>query len=455
MKICHISQYCHANTTGGTERYILELIRGLEALGWGNVFGSLETTDAAPRIVDGVLIHSLPTPPMRIDTPMSGLAAAVHNLFEDQKPDIIHFHTFGLSEAFIATAARARRIPIVFTYHSPAWTCRRETLLFRGINPCDGEVKAARCSACQAEERLGLGPSAAWAATAASMLAGWIAMPMGRTPLRRRTAFYWDTKRFRAALREFLRSCDGVISCAHWSTPVLLSNGTRPETLHHIPQGVSPDFTQVRETVKDIPTRAPEFTIGYLGRQTPVKGLHLLMEAFAQVKYPAARLRIVGWEPENAHTAYGQQLLTLVQKDDRITLVPKTKLNETVCEYQKLSLLAIPSVWMETGPLTLFEALSLGIPVYGSERVGQIELLRRFGRVVQPNTAAGWREALEAACDLHQTGQWEKLIQKTRVNAELRSMKEVADEMNSLYRTLPLATRDPSARLHPVAEPRS
>ena len=31
MHILHVTEYCHAGSTGGTERYILELIRGLVA----------------------------------------------------------------------------------------------------------------------------------------------------------------------------------------------------------------------------------------------------------------------------------------------------------------------------------------------------------------------------------------------------------------------------------------
>jgi glycosyltransferase involved in cell wall biosynthesis len=53
-----------------------------------------------------------------------------------------------------------------------------------------------------------------------------------------------------------------------------------------------------------------------------------------------------------------------------------------------LSLLAIPSVWLETGPLTLLEALQAGVPVYGSARIGQRGCSSSYGRVIEPNTPA-------------------------------------------------------------------
>jgi hypothetical protein len=36
MKILHVTQYCHAGSTGGTERYIVDLVRGLDGFGVEN-----------------------------------------------------------------------------------------------------------------------------------------------------------------------------------------------------------------------------------------------------------------------------------------------------------------------------------------------------------------------------------------------------------------------------------
>ena len=87
----------------------------------------------------------------------------------------------------------------------------------------------------------------------------------------------------------------------------------------------------------------------------------------------------------------------MARADSRIELVPKKSFADTLAEYQKLSLLAIPSIWMETGPLTLLEALAVGVPVYGSNRIGQLNLLRAHGRTVEPNTPNGWLAALTDA----------------------------------------------------------
>jgi glycosyltransferase involved in cell wall biosynthesis len=190
-----------------------------------------------------------------------------------------------------------------------------------------------------------------------------------------------------------------------------------------------------------------EFVIGYVGRVVEVKGVHILMEGFSQMKADEARLRIVGWEPDRANSPYSQRLQKLAQADSRIELVPRKSFADTLAEYQRLSLLAIPSTSMETGPLALLEALAVGAPVYGSNRLGQLNLLREHGRVIEPNTAAGWQAALSGALAQWKQAAWDipkaKMLKTAKRKAEnrnegaglpLRTMADVAREMATCYR---------------------
>ncbi len=386
----------------------------------------------------GTRIVSLPAPHMRVDAPLPGLSTAASRFFDEQRPEVLHFHTFGFSEALLARMARARGIPYLFTYHSPAWTCRRDTLLYRGKKRCDGEVRAWRCSACVVQERSGELPAVGQIATAGSLLMGWLGLLLGRTTLRRRTAFFFDTLRYRRCLRQFLSECDAVVSCCDWSDPVLLLNGTPPETLRNYPQGVSGDFLSAVAKTRADTARKNEaaFTIGCLSRLTPLKGADIVMEAFSKIQEPRARFRMVGWEPENAGTPFGKKIKRLAESDRRITLVNKTNLLGTIQEYCQLSLLAIPSVWLETGPLTLLEALSLGLPVYGSSSIGQLKLLSQRGRVVQPNTPAGWLPVLSKAADLYKEGLWAQETARVENGPPIRTMKDVSNDMSREYKRL-------------------
>jgi glycosyltransferase involved in cell wall biosynthesis len=333
-----------------------------------------------------------------------------------------------------AELAKQRGIPYAFTYHSPAWTCRRETMLLYGQNACDGEVRAWRCSACQSEERLGLGTLAGHAATAASVLGGWATLPLGTTSLRRRLAFFYDTRRYRRVLRRFLAECDLVISCCDWSGPVLQRNGARNESIIHSPQGVPEAIASaLRDKSKSTAAAASEeFVVGCVGRVVEIKGVHILMEGFSKVKADEARLRIVGWDPDHTDLPYARKLRKMADLDPRIELVPKKSFTDTMAEYRRLSLLAIPSVWMETGPLTLLEALALDVPVYGSNRIGQLNLLREQGRIVEPNTPAAWQVALTDALAQWRQGLWSK----NKVTSPIRTMKDVVTEMAKSYRRI-------------------
>lgn len=435
MRILHITEYCHAGSVGGTERYILDLIRGLDAAGFQNSIGWL-TSDRpfASLEVDGVRITKLPAPPMRVDAPLPEFHAAAIRLLETEKPDLLHFHTFGLTEAAFAILAKQRGVPYAFTYHSPAWTCRRETMLLYGKEPCDGEVRAWRCSACQSEERLGCGKLAGYAATAVSMAAGWTTLLLSSTRLRRRTAFFYDTMRYRAALRIFLSKCNVIISCCDWSGPVLKRNGARKESIFHCPQGVSTDVAAVlyENSKTDQSSMAKEFVVGYVGRVVEIKGVHILMEGFSRTAGKDVRLRIVGWDTEHTDLPYAQRLLQLAQSDPRITLVPKQSFAGTLDEYRKMALLAVPSISIETGPLTMLEAFTLEVPVYGSNRIGQLNLLIAHGKAIVPNTPDAWQEALTVAFGRWRLGYWNKGL----IALPLRTMSGVASEMAECYRNI-------------------
>ena len=98
-----------------------------------------------------------------------------------------------------------------------------------------------------------------------------------------------------------------------------------------------------------------------------------------------AQLWIYGWN--NAEPAYANTLKQLIGDDHRIKTLPTLPMEEMAAEYDKLSLVAMPSIWLEMAPLVLQEAWCRGVPVYGSARIGQAEELRMRGCLVDPNSA--------------------------------------------------------------------
>ncbi|MDA1044741.1 MAG: glycosyltransferase, partial [Verrucomicrobia bacterium] len=282
MNICHVTQFCHIRGTAGTERYILELIRALRAEGVESSIAWLCGPPPVPEIKsDEIPIIPIVSPRARTDQPDADFVRRVEDLLlKNERPDVAHFHTFGLAEQQAAALFEQCGIPSVFTYHSPAWTCRRETMLVWGTSPCDGEVRTLRCSACKLQQRTNCTPLAGYAGAA---LSGLVGLPLQRLPtssMRRRTAFVSETRRFRTALRRFLSGCQRCIACAEWSIPVLARNGAAANRITRLPQGVPASFLSAAAKASPPPSTTDQFVIGYVGRVTPVKGIHILIDPF-------------------------------------------------------------------------------------------------------------------------------------------------------------------------------
>ena len=66
MKVLHVTQYCHLGSTGGTERYVHDLIGTLGDLGVDNgVVWLRGGTGCVDTEHDGVQVFQLPTPSNR------------------------------------------------------------------------------------------------------------------------------------------------------------------------------------------------------------------------------------------------------------------------------------------------------------------------------------------------------------------------------------------------------
>jgi spore coat protein SA len=138
----------------------------------------------------------------------------------------------------------------------------------------------------------------------------------------------------------------------------------------------------------------------YVGRLTPIKGVHVLIQAFRDVYAcdPQARLVIAGssFFEGAATTSYERELIRLAEPIKQAILftgyLPHTLLKYL---YSACEVVAAPSVWPEPSGLVVLEAMSSGACIVGS-RVGGIPDMVADGRtgiLVPPDDA----KALAAA----------------------------------------------------------
>src|SRR5436190_22278360 len=92
IDVLHVTRHCHIGSTGGTERYIRELVRELAILNISSRI--LWITDAygerEPFVDEGITIVPL--------APTRELPSRVAHLVSEQRPTLLHFHTLGTAE---------------------------------------------------------------------------------------------------------------------------------------------------------------------------------------------------------------------------------------------------------------------------------------------------------------------------------------------------------------------
>lgn len=145
------------------------------------------------------------------------------------------------------------------------------------------------------------------------------------------------------------------------------------------------------------------FTVGYLARIAPEKGLHVLAEAFHLLAQGAerenVRLRIAGWlgaRDKDYFEGVKQQLASW-DLEDRVDYVGEVDRDEKIRFLGSLDVLSVPTTYAEPKGLFVLEALANGVPVVQPQHGAFPELLDRTGGgiLVEPGSPAALAAALE------------------------------------------------------------
>lgn len=343
-----------AAASGGAEKVAVESARALAEAG-----AAVTYIQAIPGPVDPLLDHprvhrldlglpdvwSLPAWRGAASGIWNGeaaarLAAALDGL--PSPPDCLHLHqwTRALSPAVLPVLL-GRGAPLVLTLHDYALTCPNGVdYRFDRAEPCTVAPLSGACLAapCDPKSRLHKG------------------VRVGRA----------------AALRVAVRGADlDVVHVCDGSRARMEGRSGALRLRHH--RIDNPVRVERREPA------APEAgeAVAYVGRLTPEKGADLVAEAARRAGLPAL---FIGAGPLEAHLrAQGAEVLGWMSPEAVETILRRRA--RAVCA---------PSRWVETGPLTVYEALAQGIPVVASRRSGAAEKVAdgETGFVVEPEVEA-------------------------------------------------------------------
>jgi len=144
------------------------------------------------------------------------------------------------------------------------------------------------------------------------------------------------------------------------------------------------------------------FTIGYLARLCPEKGLHLLVDAFRRlaekVGKETVRLRIAGYlggrDKEYVHGL--ERTVKEWGLADRVDWVGEVSREDKLAFLHSLDVMSVPSTYQEPKGLSILEALAAGTPVVLPEHGAYPELVHATegGLLVEPRSPEALAQAL-------------------------------------------------------------
>lgn len=149
------------------------------------------------------------------------------------------------------------------------------------------------------------------------------------------------------------------------------------------------------------------FTVGYFARICPEKGLHILVEAYCQMRQmagtPPCRLHVSGWLGDNDRPYFDQQKKRLADAGllDEFEHVESPDHASKVRFLQGLDVLSVPTVYREPKGLYVLEAWANGIPVVQPAHGSFPELIEATGGglLVRPEDAADLARSLRRLLD--------------------------------------------------------
>ena len=207
--------------------------------------------------------------------------------------------------------------------------------------------------------------------------------------------------------------------------------------LEVMPQmGVDPDFFS--PSLKPLTQNKSTFQIGFLGRLTQSKGIDLIFRAVAQLRDRGINSQIILCG-SGSETAALRKLAENLQISDRILWRGAVSHHQVPAELSQFDVLVLPSrstpTWKEQFGHVLIEAMSMGIPVIGSNSGEIPHVIGRADLVFPEEDHSGLADILTRLINDPEWRQETSLYGMARVH-QLYSHKKIADRLISLWQTI-------------------
>lgn len=327
--------------------------------------------------------------------------------------------------------AKNKGFKTFLTIHVPANICLRGTMMLYGKYACDGRIDALRCARCWLYSRGAPAPIAALIARVPAIIGAFLIRFSRFSRLFTALSAKYLASRKLSEFNRMLSASDRVIVVSEWlRKSVTLNTGDIAHEIIVSRQGVD---TRLLDHIELKPKHHDDvYRLGYVGRWDVTKGLEVLMKCMQYIESSRIRLEIYGMCTTEAEEEIKKSLLNRYGTDERIMVHDKVAREGLHKVFADIDLLCVPSQWMETGPLVVYEAMAFNLDIAGSGLGGISECLDGYDKgylVDDYYDAREWAGIITQALENHSPHE----VAETEKRRRVRSMNDVAREMAGLY----------------------
>lgn len=434
MKVIQALARYFPDKCGGIQVNLKELLPELRShdIEFKIAAATIDPATASTYEYDNVEVYRYPAFPAPKKEPNHGhfphrQFAQFANWLQAQKADVYHQHHWevvcGLPHLRLA---KKLGMATVMTIHYPLPICQRTTMMLNGQKVCDGKIDVIRCSQCA--DTLSNQLPKAMVKTASNLSLSILSrLPLPKSAYLANSVDEGNLGRFirplvvpgyvaarKSSLLEMAKYSDRIIAVCDWLYQALLINGIPQEKLILSRHGIAYHSPQESLNTKIISPNQP-LKVVFLGRWDANKGIDVLVKAVKNLPAEIPIELTIHGIPQDER--YRRQTLNLINQDARIRVEKQLSREEMLQAMRNYDILAVPSQWLETGPLVVLEAHALSLPVIGSNLGGIAELVKHGvdGWLVTANDIQAWTEALKKlATDINLLNQLRQGIKPVR-----------------------------------------
>jgi len=442
MRILLITHFFPPRHNAGTENYTLGLAKSLQANGnnvqvlcaedWGS--GKTYLNGVTEEKYQDVLVRrihlnwSMAEDPNRVLYYSEKVKIWLSQFLEKESFDIVHVmsaYSFGVG---IMESVKNAKLPLILTLMDFWFLCPSVQLLRSDGELCDGLTTALECQTCL---MAGFGITkklTKFRVSSENQARVWGLVSRFRILSKQRG--------FRGGLlnmgerKRLLMSVIGIPDRVLTHSRVVKEmfarhTGRRVQILRN-----GHDLSWLKSYVGK--THSDKLRIGYVGQIIPIKGVHILVEAFRKANLNnKAKLEI--WGGLEKDPGYTHNLEELINGDTSISLLGRFAHDDLAQVFSGIDILVVPSIWYENAPLVIWEAFAAGTPVIATNLGGMAEMISNEvnGLLFERGDANDLARQLERFFDEPD------LLEKLKAEIpKVKSVDEEVLELESIYREL-------------------